>query len=75
MFLFLDFTIVTVAWCLYAVPTPVHAKFDLASGPSTVSSAMASFMCEGDTISGMSLNLTSAAYKVSLLKRKCLAGK
>lgn len=54
---------------------PIHAKFELSNGPSTPSPTSAAFTCEGDTLSGLSLDLKTPAYKVSLLKKKCFSGK
>lgn len=52
----------------------LHAKFDIASGPSVPAPAVIHFDCIGATLSGLSLDLRSDAYKLSLIKNTCNSG-
>lgn len=47
----------------------------MSSGPTTPSPTLIQFVCDGSTLSGINLSLESAAYKISLRKDKCSAGK
>ena len=52
----------------------LHAKFDVTSGPTVPAPAVVQFLCDGATMSGLTFDLTSDAYRVSLTKNKCLSG-
>ena len=52
----------------------LHAKFDVTSGPTVPAPATVHFLCDGATMSGLTFELTSDAYRVSLTKNKCLSG-
>ena len=52
----------------------LHAKFDIASGPSVPAPAKVQFDCDGATLSGLSLDLCSDAYRLSLIKNNCISG-
>jgi len=47
----------------------------VANGPSHPSKAVATFDCEGASVSGLSLELQGSGYKVYLFKERCQAGK
>ena len=52
----------------------LHAKFDVVNGPSVPAPATVQFLCDGATMSGLTFELSNDAYKVSLVKNKCLSG-
>jgi len=52
----------------------LQAKFEVSSGPSVPTPALAQFLCEGATLSGLGLELGGGGYHMSLLKEKCTAG-
>ena len=56
------------------VQNSIHAKFDVSEGPSSPQQAVVKFVCDGSTLSGADVELGSAGYKVSLLKKKFSSG-
>ena len=52
----------------------LHAKFDVVNGPTVPAPATVQFLCDGATMSGLTFELSNDAYKVSLMKNKCLSG-
>lgn len=56
------------------VTSSLHAKFEVTAGPSVPAQAVAQFACDGGSLSGLTLEILSPSYRVSLLKNKCSAG-
>ena len=56
------------------MPNSLHAKFEVANGPTAPAPTMVQFTCDGASLSGLGLELASNAYRISLLKKKCSAG-
>lgn len=48
---------------------------EIASGPSTPSMLTTQFNCEGTTLSGIDFELVGTGYRISLVKRRFVAGK
>lgn len=53
----------------------LRAKFEVAAGPSTPTTVTAQFNCEGTTLSGLEFSLCGSGYRVSLVKKRFVAGK
>ena len=51
----------------FPVSSSLHVKFDVTSGPSVPAPVIAQFMCNGVTLSGLGFQLTTDAFKVSLI--------
>ncbi|KAK2178953.1 hypothetical protein NP493_522g02037 [Ridgeia piscesae] len=52
----------------------IHAKFDVANGPSTPSTVAIRFLCDGTTMSGIDFDLIGTGYRTSLVKKKFFTG-
>jgi len=55
----------------------LQATFDLSSKPEQKLSASVvavQFLCEGSTVSGVDFEITSAGYRVSLVKKRIVTG-
>lgn len=52
----------------------LRARLDVANGPSTPSILTTQFNCEGTTLSGIDFELTGTGYRISLVKRRFVAG-
>ncbi|XP_062509808.1 F-BAR domain only protein 1-like [Corticium candelabrum] len=69
-----------VSWRLNEIRPPagsgsVQAKFNLSSGPGSPSPVALQFMCDGTTLSGINIQVISAGYRLSLLKKTFKSGK
>ncbi|KAG1693492.1 F-BAR domain only protein 2 [Nymphon striatum] len=53
----------------------LRARFDLSSGPTTPSQMSVQFACEGTSSSGVEFELAGLGYRLSLVKKRCIAGK
>lgn len=53
----------------------VRARLDVSSGPSSPGTITATFSIEGTTLSGADFELVGLGYRVSLIKRRVIAGK
>lgn len=53
----------------------LRARLEIASGPSTPSMLTTQFNCEGTTLSGIDFELVGTGYRISLVKRRFVAGK
>lgn len=53
----------------------LRARLEIANGPSTPSILTTQFNCEGTTLSGIDFELTGTGYRISLVKRRFVAGK
>lgn len=72
--------------CMWKLPTVSHssenkgcsalrARFDVTRGPTTPAPVAVQFTGEGSTISMLNFDLTSPAYKLSLVKKRFASGK
>ncbi|CAO1402382.1 unnamed protein product [Diamesa tonsa] len=53
----------------------LRARLEIANGPSTPSMITTQFNCEGTTLSGIDFDLAGSGYRISLVKRRFVAGK
>lgn len=53
----------------------LRARLEVSNGPSTPSILTTQFNCEGTTLSGIDFELTGTGYRISLVKRRFVAGK
>ncbi|XP_076309028.1 F-BAR domain only protein 2 isoform X7 [Tachypleus tridentatus] len=53
----------------------LRARFDLSTGPSTPSTLIAKFSCQGTSLSGADFELACTGYRLSLVKKQVMAGK
>lgn len=52
----------------------LRARLEIANGPSTPSMLSTQFNCEGTTLSGIDYELSGNGYRISLVKRRFVAG-
>lgn len=52
----------------------LRARLEVANGPSTPSMLTTQFNCEGTTLSGIDFELSGSGYRISLVKRRFVAG-
>lgn len=52
----------------------LRARLEIANGPSTPSILTTQFNCEGTTLSGIDFELSGSGYRISLVKRRFVAG-
>ncbi|XP_076308979.1 F-BAR domain only protein 2 isoform X2 [Tachypleus tridentatus] len=52
----------------------LRARFDLSTGPSTPSTLIAKFSCQGTSLSGADFELACTGYRLSLVKKQVMAG-
>ena len=65
-------------WNVFAYITganALRARFDISRGPTTPAPVAVQFTGEGSTISQLNFDLTSPAYKLSLVKKRFASGK
>lgn len=53
----------------------LRARLEIGTGPSTPSMLSTQFNCEGTTLSGIDFELSGSGYRISLVKRRFVAGK
>ena len=53
----------------------LRAKFELSGGPSKPATLAVQFMSEGNTLSGIDVELVGTGYRLSLLKKRFATGK
>ena len=53
----------------------LRARLEIGSGPSTPAVLTTQFNCEGTTLSGIDFELAGSGYRISLVKRRFVAGK
>ncbi|XP_059621932.1 F-BAR domain only protein 2 isoform X5 [Phlebotomus argentipes] len=53
----------------------LRARLEVTNGPSTPAILQTQFNCEGTTLSGIEFELTGPGYRLSLVKRRFVAGK
>ncbi|XP_055377708.1 F-BAR domain only protein 2 isoform X8 [Condylostylus longicornis] len=53
----------------------LRARLEVRNGPSTPSTLTVQFNCEGTTLSGIEFELVGTGYRLSLVKRRFVAGK
>lgn len=53
----------------------LRARLEIGNGPSTPSILTTQFNCEGTTLSGIDFELSGSGYRISLVKRRFVAGK
>jgi hypothetical protein len=53
----------------------LRARLEVSNGPSTPSLLTTQFNCEGTTLSGIDFELAGSGYRISLVKRRFVAGK
>ena len=53
----------------------IKSRFEVSSGPTVPTPALVQFMCDGSTLSGVTMAIENPAYKISLHKNKCFSGK
>jgi F-BAR domain only protein len=53
----------------------LRARLEITKGPSTPSILTTQFNCEGTTLSGIDFELSGSCYRISLVKRRFVAGK
>jgi hypothetical protein len=53
----------------------LRARLEITKGPSTPSILTTQFNCEGTTLSGIDFELSGSGYRISLVKRRFVAGK
>lgn len=53
----------------------LRARLEVSNGPSTPSILTTQFNCEGTTLSGIDFELSGNGYRISLVKRRFVAGK
>lgn len=53
----------------------LRARLELNDGPSTPAMLTTQFNCEGTTLSGIEFELKGGGYRLSLVKRRFVAGK
>lgn len=58
----------------YAGIDTLRARLEIGSGPSTPSILTTQFNCEGTTLSGIDFELSGTGYRISLVKRRFVAG-
>lgn len=52
----------------------LRARLEIANGPSNPSILTTQFNCEGTTLSGIDFELSGSGYRISLVKRRFVAG-
>lgn len=52
----------------------LRARLEIANGPSTPAMITTQFNCEGTTLSGIDFDLAGSGYRISLVKRRFVAG-
>ena len=52
----------------------LRARLEIGTGPSTPSILTTQFNCEGTTLSGIDFELSGSGYRISLVKRRSVAG-
>lgn len=53
----------------------LRAKFDLSEGPSKPTTLAVQFLSEGNTLSGVDIELVGTGYRLSLVKKRFATGK
>nr|XP_021503205.1 F-BAR domain only protein 2-like [Meriones unguiculatus] len=53
----------------------LRAKFDLSEGPSKPTTLAVQFLSEGNTLSGVDIELVGAGYRLSLVKKRFATGR